>query len=63
MEVNVAISIKVETLFRGANVFREGDGKLHEGEEIIPPGEGKYFLLPGDFVTGETLFRDTGSPH
>jgi len=52
MEVNVAINIKVETLFRGANVFREGGQKIARGEEIFPP--------PGDFVTGETLFRDTG---
>jgi len=36
----------VETLFRGANVFREVDGKLHEGEEIFPPGERKYFFPP-----------------
>jgi len=41
LEVNVAINIKVETLFWGANVFREG------GAENT-----------GDFVLGETLFRD-----
>jgi len=57
MEVNVAINIKVETLFRGTNVFHEGGRKIARGgeiawEEIFPP--------PGDFVTGETLFRDTG---
>jgi len=50
MEVNVAIHIKVETLFQGANVFRNISSW---GEEI--------FLPPGDFVTGETLFRDTGA--
>jgi len=27
VEVNIAINIKVETLFRGANVFRERGGK------------------------------------
>jgi len=58
MEVNVAININVETLFREANVFREGGrgrkitrggGNISSwGEEIFPP--------PGDFVMGETLF-------
>jgi len=38
MEVNVAINIKVETLFRGANVFREG------WAENSTSGR-KYFLL------------------
>jgi len=59
LEVNVAINIKVETLFRGANLFREGGGNS--------TWERKYFLMgrgnissPGGFVTGETLFRDTG---
>jgi len=38
MEVNVAITIKVETLFRGANVLREGGaGNSMRGR--------KYFLL------------------
>jgi len=45
MEVNVAINIKVETLFRGANVFREGGWEIargggnipYWGEEIFPP--------------------------
>jgi len=46
MEVNVAINIKMETLFRGANVFREGEGAENStrgskyfllGEEIFPP--------------------------
>jgi len=45
MEVNVAINIKVMTLFQAANVFREGRGKIARGgeniscggEEIFPP--------------------------
>jgi len=41
--------------------FVRGGGKLHKGEEIFPPGERKYFLPPGDSVTGVTLFRDTGT--
>jgi len=40
--------------------FVRGGGELHEGEEICPPGERKYFLPPVTFVTGETLFCDTG---
>jgi len=56
MEVNEAINMKVETLFRGANVFREGGGKKHEGKEIFPPGERKYFFpqrlcIGGDFIS------------
>jgi len=39
MEVNVGINIKVETLFRGVNVFREGGGA-----ENFTRGR-KYFLL------------------
>jgi len=39
MEVDVAINIKVEILFRGANVFREG-----RGAGISTRGR-KYFLL------------------
>jgi len=46
MEVNVAISIKVDTLFRGRMYFIRGGGKLHERKEIFPPGERKYFLPP-----------------
>jgi len=55
MEVNVTINIKVETLFRGVNVFCEGGGNNTRGR--------KYFLLPppGDSVMGETLFRETGA--
>jgi len=62
MEDNVAINIKMETLFRRANLFREGRGRKIArvggnisswGEEIFPP--------PSDFVMGETLFSDTGS--
>jgi len=45
MEVNVAINMKVETLFWGVNVFREGGWELAQGggnisswgEEIFPP--------------------------
>jgi len=44
MEVNVAINIKGETLFWGANVFCEGAGNSTRGgnisswgEEIFPP--------------------------
>jgi len=53
MEVNVAINIKVETLFRGANLFREGGRKIARGggnisswgeEKIFPPGARKYFI-------------------
>jgi len=40
MEVNVAININVETLFWGANVFREGGGV-----EICTMG--RNYLLPG----------------
>jgi len=35
MEVNVAINIKVETLFRRANVFREGGPKIARGRGNI----------------------------
>jgi len=62
MEVNVAITIKVETLFRGANVFREGAGNSTRGMKYFLLGRGN---IPsprngGDSVMGETLFRDTG---
>jgi len=60
MEFNVAINIKGETLFRGANVFHEEGRKIARGEDIFPPGERKYFL-PRWLCNGETLFRDTGA--
>jgi len=60
MEVNVAINIKVETLFRGANVFREGGGrKIARGGGNISSWD---ISSPSDFVMGETLFCDTGMP-
>jgi len=37
MEVNELINIKVETLFRVANVFREGGRKIARGEEVFLP--------------------------
>jgi len=61
MEVNVAINIKVETLFQGANVFREGGRKIARGGGNISSRGEKIFPPPPDFVTGKTLFRDTGS--
>jgi len=60
MEVNVAINIKVETLFRGANVFREGGRKIARGGGNISSWGEEIFIPSSDFVTGETLFRDTG---
>jgi len=61
MEVNVAINIKVETLFWGANVFCEGGGrKIARGGGNISSWGEEIFSPPGDFVMGETLFRDTG---
>jgi len=60
MEVNIAINIKVESLFRGrmycvrgAETARGGGNIFSWGEEIFPP--------PSDSVMGETLFRDTGT--
>jgi len=52
MEVYIAINIKVETLFRGGDVFREGWRKIARGDEIFPLGD---FLPPvtlywGDFI-------------
>jgi len=49
IEVNVAtrnlFKIKVETLFLGANVFREGGRKIARGGgKKFPPVERKYFL-------------------
>jgi len=61
MEVNVAINIKVENLFRGANVFREWGQKIARGGGNISSWGEEIFLPPGEFVTGDTLFRDTGS--
>jgi len=59
MEVNVAISIKVGTLFRGANVFCEvGAENSKRGGNISSRGE-EIFPSPGEIVMGETLFRDT----
>jgi len=46
MEVNVAINIKMGTLFPGANVFREGGRKIARGGGNISPWERKYFLTP-----------------
>jgi len=60
MEVNVAINIKVDTLFRGAKVFREGRQKLAQGGGNISPGGDEIFAPHGDFVMGETLFCDNG---
>jgi len=41
MEVNVAINIKVETLFRGANLFREvGAENSTRGRKYFLPGRG-----------------------
>jgi len=51
MEVNVAINIKVDALFRGGGECISWGRKIAK-KEIFPP--------PGDFVMGETLFRDTG---
>jgi len=61
MEVNVAINIKVDTIFRAANEFHEGGAgnsprgrkDFLGGEEIFPPPS-------GDSVVGETIFCDTG---
>jgi len=61
MEVNVAINFKVETLFRGANVFHEGGRKIPRGGGNISSWGEEIFSPPGDFVMGETLFRDTGT--
>jgi len=44
MEMNVAINIKVETLFRGANVFRKGGRKITRGGGNISSWGEKYFL-------------------
>jgi len=60
LEVNVAINTKVETSFWGANVFREGR-KIARGGGNISSGGEEIFPPPGDFVMGETLFRDTGT--
>jgi len=62
MEVNIAINIKVETLFRGANVFHDvrGGRKIARGGGNISSWGEEIFPRPGDFVMGETLFRDTG---
>jgi len=54
MEVNVAINIKVEILFRGANVFREGRRKIARGGGNISSWGEEIFHSPGDFVMGET---------
>jgi len=64
MEVNVAIiciNIKVVTLFRGANVFRERRREIARGRGNISTGGEEIFPPPGDSVTEETLFRDTGT--
>jgi len=59
MEVNVAINIKVETLFWGANIFCEVRPKIARGvRKYFLQGE-EIFPLLSDFVMGETLFRDT----
>jgi len=56
MEVNVAINIKVETLFRGANVFRDGGVEIStRGGNISSWGE-EIFPSPGDFVMGGLYF-------
>jgi len=61
MEVNVAINIKVETLFQEANVFREGAENSTRGR--------KYFLLergnipPSDFVMGRLYFVTPAREH
>jgi len=64
MEVNIAtrnlFNIKVETLFRGANVFREEGWKIAGGGGNIYSWGEEIFLPPGDFVMGETLSCDTG---
>jgi len=60
LEVNVAITIKVETIFRGANVFREGGREIARGGGNISSWGEEIFSPPGDSVMGETLFRDTG---
>jgi len=60
-EVNVAINIKVETLFRGANIFREGGREIAQGGGYISSWGEEIFPPPGDSVMGKTLFRDTGS--
>jgi len=54
MEVNVAINIKVETLFRGANVFREG-GAEKRGGNISSGGE-EIFLPPATLLWGRLYF-------
>jgi len=61
MEVNVAINIKVETLFWGANIFCEGGRKLAQGGGNISPWGEEIFPPPCDFVMGETLYCDTGT--
>jgi len=48
VEVNVAINIKVETLFQGRMYFVRGAEISTRGEEIFPP--------PGDFVMGRLYF-------
>jgi len=40
---------------RGQKIARGGGNISSGGEEIFPP--------PGDFIMGETLFRDTGQPN
>jgi len=60
MEVNVAINIEVESLYRGANVFREGGRELKRGGENISSWGEEIFHLPGDSIMGVTLCRDTG---
>jgi len=60
MVVNVAINIKVEILFQGVNVFREGGINSTRGRKYFLWGRGNI-SSPGDFVIGETIFRDTGT--
>jgi len=49
MEVNVAINIKVETLFQGANVFWGGAGISTRGRKYLLLGRGNI-SSPGDSV-------------
>jgi len=58
MEVNVAINIKVETLFRGGVYFVRGAENSTRGRKDFIRGR-RNISFPGDFVMGETLIRDT----
>jgi len=53
MEVNVAINIKVETLFWGANLFCEGERKIARGGGNI--SSPRWLCNGGDFISSPAI--------